>query len=86
MDCQGHRQRPGGGITANQLHIVIIQLFKQGIAEGFKPGFIHLRQGQRQRQPGRVGAHCRQIANVYRQRLIRQVGRIDIGQEVTPTY
>ena len=49
MDRQRHRQRPGSSVTANQLHIVVVQLFKQRIAKGFKPGFIDLgqRQGQR---------------------------------------
>ncbi len=65
--------------TANQLHIVIVQLDKQAVAEGFQPDFIHLRQGQRQREPRRLRAHRREVAQVHRQRFISEVGRVDIG-------
>ena len=43
MDTQRHRQWPTRGVTANQLHIIVIKQFKQAITEGFKPGFINVR-------------------------------------------
>ena len=79
VNTQRHGERATGGITANQLHIVIVQLDKQAVAKGFQPGFIHLWQSQRQREPRRFRAHRREVAQVHRQRFISEVGRVDIG-------
>ena len=86
MDTQRHRQWPTRGVTTYQLHIIVIEEFKQAIAEGFKPGFIDVRQCERQRQPRRIGSHRRQIAQIHRQRFPGEIGGINVGEEVVACH
>ncbi|MNC77069.1 hypothetical protein D3C75_1289340 [compost metagenome] len=62
MNAKRHSKWATRGIAANQLHIVVIELFEQTVAEGFKPAFIDFRKGYRQRQPAWISAHRSQIA------------------------
>ena len=75
-------ERSTGGVTADQLTAMVIGQRQQPLCKGPEPGFIHLRQGQRQRKrQGRGTTGC-QIAQIDGQRFVPQSTRVNSRQEV----
>ena len=82
MRLDGDGQRSARGIAAHELHIVFARQLEHPAAEVLKPAGIGLRQRQVQHEPGRLRAHGREIAEIYRQRLVAEGKRIGIGKEM----
>ena len=59
---------------------------EQAPGKGLEPGFIHFRQGQRQRKrQWRSAAGC-QITQIHGQRFVPQTKRVNCGQEMAALH
>ncbi len=80
----GQRQhRTARGVAAGQRHVVVCRQRHPAVAEAIEPAAIRQRrQAQREQRGHRLGAHGGEVAEVHRQRLPGDVGRIAVGVEV----
>ena len=77
-----HGQRARGGIAARQQDGRVAGQRGQPLREVVQPGLVTRRQGQRKQEPGRLGAHRREVAEVDGQGLVADRARVGAGRKM----
>ncbi|OIQ72561.1 hypothetical protein GALL_458090 [mine drainage metagenome] len=85
-DGDAHAQGAARGVAADQLDIEVIRAFEQAVGKGGQPGFVSLRQRDREQGPARQGSHGGEVGKVDRQRFPAELARIGVGEEVRARY
>ena len=75
-------ERPARGVAADQLAVEAVRQREHAPAESLQPGFVGLRQRQRQREGERPRAHRRQVGQVDRQRLVPERLGVDVVEDM----
>ncbi len=82
LDRHRDGERPAGHVPAHQRHVVVLGELKESFGKAGDPALVDGRQRQRQRDPARFGPHGGEIGEIDRQRLVAEIDRIHVGEEV----
>ncbi len=75
-------ERAARRVAADQLAAEAFGEREQAVAERGEPAFVGARQGERERERVRRGAHRGEVRQIDGERLVAERVRIDVGEEV----
>ena len=78
-DREGEGQRTAGGVTTDQAQLALLGHLYKACRQAFQPGGLDARQGQRQGEAQRRGAHGGEVAGAHRQGALAEAMGIRAG-------